>query len=84
MTDGLSSILKACPKIQSFGHFSGIPYGLEQISKIGEETFETNLEEIFSYVYMHDDIDWKNTPDYEDNFVGEKYSNPTQLLMMRT
>ena len=61
-------ILKACPKIRSFGQLSGIPYGLEQISKMGEETFETNLEEIFLYVDMLDDIDWKDTPDYDDHF----------------
>lgn len=61
-------ILRACPKMKSLGQLSGIPYGLEQISKMGVEDFETNLEEIFLYVDMLDDIDWKDTPDYDDHF----------------
>jgi len=61
-------ILKACPKLRSLGQLSGIPYGFEQISKMGVEDFETNLEEIFLYVDMLDDIDWKENPDYDDHF----------------
>eukprot|EP00092_Neocalanus_flemingeri_P014046 GFUD01015153.1.p1 GENE.GFUD01015153.1~~GFUD01015153.1.p1 ORF type:complete len:488 (+),score=103.87 GFUD01015153.1:28-1464(+) len=61
-------LLKACPKLRSLGQLSGIPYGLEQISKMGVENLETNLEEIFLYVDMLDDIDWKETPDYDDHF----------------
>ena len=56
-------------------------YGLEQISKMGEETFKTNLEMISLYVDLLNDTNWKNTPDYNDHFGGTDKLQQTLLML---